>query len=260
MTFVRPLVALLTDYGQADSYVAEVKAAILTYAPSVRFVDVSHSVPPGDLATAQYLLARCWRRFPPGTVVLVVVDPGVGGSRRALAATNDGRGLVGPDNGVLTPALDGAAIAELPIPSDAAPTFHGRDVFAPAAARLAMGERLDALGRPIQDPVRLPRAAPVRHEDHVTGQVEYVDRFGTLITNVPVSWVAGNSSIIVGGRSVGALRRTFSDVPSRAFVAVSGSGGTVEIAVRDGSAAVVLGVGVGTEVEVQPETNQRPAR
>lgn len=245
---MRPLVTLLTDFGLVDGYVAEVKAAILTYAPDVRFVDISHSVPAGDTSAAQYLLARCWRRFPPGTVHLVVVDPGVGGVRRALAATNDGRGFVGPDNGVLTPALDGAAIAELKVPPDAAATFHGRDVFAPAAARLAMGEHLDALGRPVADPIRTPLPRPRREGEGVIGQVIYVDRFGTVVSNIPVGWVSAGSTVAVGGRNVGLVRRTFTDVESGSLVALGGSGGTVEIAVRDGSAVAMLGVRVGAEV------------
>ncbi|KPJ99171.1 MAG: hypothetical protein AMS20_15875, partial [Gemmatimonas sp. SG8_28] len=116
-----PIITLLTDFGLQDSYVAEMKGTILGAVPDVTLVDVTHAVPPGDVLTGQYLLARTWRRFPPGTVHLVVVDPGVGTARRAVAVEHGGHAFVGPDNGLLTPVLDGATIVRLPVPEDASP-------------------------------------------------------------------------------------------------------------------------------------------
>src|SRR6188768_3130630 len=129
------LITLLTDFGTADGYVGEVKGVLASLAPSATIVDVAHDVAPHDVDGARLALARYWRRFPEGTVHLVVIDPGVGSARGALAASSAGRFLVGPDNGVLSPAMlqPDARCVSLAIPSGAAPTFHGRDVFAPAA-------------------------------------------------------------------------------------------------------------------------------
>ena len=157
---MRPIITLLTDFGTADGYVGEMKGVLLSRAPDAELVDITHDIPPQDVEHARLTLARVWRRFPPGTVHLVVVDPGVGSSRAALAVASDERFLVGPDNGVLSPALlaAGARAVALPLPPNASATFHGRDVFAPAAAALALGEALDALGRDADDADRSPHA------------------------------------------------------------------------------------------------------
>src|SRR5688500_16377135 len=139
------------------------KGVLLTSAPAVQVVDLSHDVQPHDVEAARLAVARYWRRFPPGTIHLVVVDPGVGSERQAIAVLSEGRFLVGPDNGVLSPALllPGARAVSLRVPADAAPTFHGRDVFAPAAAALARGAPLDSLGQPLDDPVIRDRKSVV---------------------------------------------------------------------------------------------------
>ena len=180
-----PLITLLTDFGTSDSYVAEVKAVLLSRALGAALVDVTHQIPPGDVRAGQYVLARVWHRFPEGTVHLVVVDPGVGTSRRALAAEAAGHYFVAPDNGVLSPLPADARFFELPVPPGAAPSFHGRDLFAPAAAELATGTALAHLGSPIADPYRVPLPAPHFDGTAVRGEVIYVDRFGTLISNIP---------------------------------------------------------------------------
>jgi len=242
------VITLLTDFGNADSYVAEMKGVLLTLAPQATLIDVAHLVPPGDIRAAQYLLARTWRRFPDGTVHLAVIDPGVGGARRALAAECEGHRFVAPDNGLLSFLPGAARFVSLAIPTDAAPTFHGRDVFAPAAARLANAEPLDALGAPVTDRHHSPLPTPRHDGVALMGEVIYVDRFGTLVSNIPGAQVEPGVRIRVDGTDVGALRRTYADVERGALAALIGSGGTVEIAVRDGSAARLLGVGVGAEV------------
>jgi S-adenosylmethionine hydrolase len=246
---VRPIITLLTDFGLIDSYVGELKAAILG-GVDVQLVDISHQVRAGDIRGAQYLLGRTWRRFPVGTVHLAVVDPGVGSARRAIAVRSHGHFFVGPDNGLFTAVLDGADVVELRVPRDASPTFHGRDVFAPVAARLAEGEPFQVLGATVKEALRSPLPAPRRQGGAVEGEVIYVDGFGTLITNIPGDWIAGARAIEVTGRSVGRLRRTFADVAPGASVAYVGSGGTLEVALRDGSAAEKLGLGVGATVVV----------
>src|SRR5258706_8709640 len=241
------LITLLTDFGLSDSYVAEVKGVLLSRAPGATLIDVTHQVSPGDVRAGQYLLERAWRRFPPGTVHFAVVDPGVGTARRALAASAGGHWFVAPDNGLLS-FLDSPGLVSIPIPTGAAPTFHGRDVFAPAAAALASGKRLEDLGPPVTDAYISPLPPPHHDGTAVMGEVLYVDRFGTLISNIPGPDVEPGVRIRVAGTDVGALRRTFGDVERGTLVAFVGSGGTVEVAVRDGSAARLLGVGVGAEV------------
>src|SRR5256885_10710816 len=147
-----PLITLLTDFGTSDSYVAEVKAVLLSRALGAALVDVTHQIAPGDVRSAQYVLARVWHRFPEGTVHLVVVDPGVGTSRRALAAEAAGHYFVAPDNGVLSPLPAHTRFFELPVPPRAAPSFHGRDLFAPPATELATGTPPSALGAPSPEP------------------------------------------------------------------------------------------------------------
>lgn len=242
------LITLLTDFGSADSYVGEVKGVLLSGVHGVALVDITHDIPPGDVRAAQYVLGRVWQRFPAETVHLAVVDPGVGTARRALAAQAGGQFFVAPDNGLLSFLPLDAHFVALPEPAHAAPTFHGRDLFAPAAAQLALGAALTHLGHTITDPIRAPLPAPRHDGPVVVGEVIYVDRFGTLVSNIPGAAVELGVRIRVAGTDVGAPARTFGDVGPGQLVAFVGSGGTVEIAVRGGSAARLLGVGVGAEV------------
>jgi S-adenosylmethionine hydrolase len=242
------IITLLTDFGTSDSYAAEMKAVLLSSATSATLVDISHQVAPGDIRAGQYLLGRTWKHFPHGTVHVAIVDPGVGTARRALVAESGGHRFAAPDNGLLSFLPKDARYVSLPVPASAAPTFHGRDVFAPAAARLATGAALQDLGESITDPCYTP--LPAAKHDHLTviGEVIYVDRFGTLVTNIPGDAVQAGARVRIEDSEAGSLRRTFRDVAQGALVAFVGSGGTVEIAVRDGSAARMLGVGVGAEV------------
>ena len=245
-----PVITLLTDFGTADGYVAELKGVLLSSAPGSQLVDLSHDIAPHDVDAARLVVARYWRRFPVGTVHLVVVDPGVGSSRDAIAVSSDGRLLVGPDNGVLSPALlfPGALVVSLPVPPGAAPTFHGRDVFAPAAAALARGTSLKSLGAPHHDPVirRTPEA--VREDGGwLRGEVIVVDRFGNAVTNI--LGVHGGE-VRVGARDI-PVKRTYEDVASGEAVALVGSSGLIEVAVRDGSAAAILGLGRGSVIRVR---------
>ena len=248
---MRRIVTLLTDFGTADGYVAEMKGVILSAAPEVTLVDVSHEVAAQDVDCGRLALARYWRRFPPGTVHVAVIDPGVGSERAALAVESEGRWLVGPDNGLLSPALllAGTRAVTLPVPARAAPTFHGRDVFAPAAAALATGTPLDALGAPADSPVvrRTPEARR-QPDGTIAGEVIAVDRFGNAITNL-LSRTGGE--VLVGGRAL-ALRRVYADVAPGNPVALTGSNGLIEIAVRDGSAAHSLGLRRGAPVVLRP--------
>jgi S-adenosylmethionine hydrolase len=246
-----PIVTLLTDFGTADGYVGEMKGVLAEAAPGVSLVDVAHDVAPHDVDAARLAVARYWRRFPPGTVHLVVVDPGVGSARAALAVASEGRFLVGPDNGVLSPALlhPDAAAVRLPVPAGASPTFHGRDLFAPAAAALARGVAMESLGAPAEEPLVRRTPEPTRRDDGtIRGIVITIDRFGNAVTNL---MARRGGAVIVAGRTV-PLGRTYADAASGAPLALVGSSGLVEIAVRDGSAAVQLGLGRGSEVVLVP--------
>ena len=242
------VITLLTDFGTADGYVAEMKGVLASGAPGAQLIDASHELPAQDVELGRLTLARYWRRYPPGTVHLVVVDPGVGTDRRAIAVASHQRLLVGPDNGVLSPALllPGAEVVELPVPAGASSTFHGRDVFAPAAARLAAGAPLTSLGPPVSDCIIRRTVEPVRQPDgSVRGQVIAVDRFGNLITNL----VSGRPGTLrVAGHSL-PLRRRYADVEPLALLALTGSSGLIEIARRDGSAAEALSIGRGAFVD-----------
>jgi S-adenosylmethionine hydrolase len=241
------IITLLSDFGTADGYVGEMKGVIFSAVPDAIVVDISHALAPQDVDAARLTLARVWRRFPRGTIHLVVVDPGVGSNRVALAVESDGRLLVGPDNGVLSPALlnPGVRTVTLAIPPDAAPTFHGRDVFAPAAAALARGRSIDSLGAPYGGAIVRRTPEPRRIESgHIAGEVIMIDRFGNAVTNL-----VGRRDMIVevGGREV-PMVRTYSDVAPGAALALVGSNGLIEIAVREGSAATELTLARGDQI------------
>lgn len=226
------------------------RGVLLSNAPGAVLADLSHGVPPGQIRTAAYLLGRTWHRYPAGTVHLIVVDPGVGTERRALALNARGQWFVAPDNGVLTPVLRPELTAwVLPVPSAAAPTFHGRDLFAPAAAALAVGTPISELGAPLTDaPVTLAAVSPHYEGKAVVGEVIHVDRFGNLITTLTPDLVPAYARLEVEGLEVGPVRQTYGDVARGELLAYIGSGGEVEIAVRDGSAATRLGIGLGGRV------------
>jgi S-adenosylmethionine hydrolase len=248
---VPPLITLLSDFGTADGYVAEVKGILHSLVPDAHIVDASHDIPPHDIELARLTLAKYWRRFPENTVHLVVVDPGVGSWRAAMAVESEGRFLVGPDNGVLSPALlvRGARAVTLAVPIDAAPTFHGRDVFAPAAARLALGDALEFLGLPHAHPfLRRTAEAHQRADGCIEGEVIAIDRFGNAITNLIAR---PGASVEVGGRML-PLVRTYSEVPSGALCAVSGSTGLIEVSARDGRGADAAGLSRGSRVVLHP--------
>jgi S-adenosylmethionine hydrolase len=249
-----PIVTLLTDFGTSDSYVAEMKGVILSRTPATVLTDISHGVNPGDVRSAAYLLGRTWDRFPASTIHLVVVDPGVGTIRTALAFSAHGHCFVGPDNGVFTPVLHDAEIEAvvLPTPNGASPTFHGRDVFAPAAAALAGGATLPTLGDPFSGiPERLAYTEPHHEGKSIVGEVVYIDRFGSLITNLTTDIVPPYARLEVEDLDIGPVRRTYNDVTTGGLLAYVGSGGALEIAVRNGSAARRLGVGVGGRVRAR---------
>lgn len=230
------------------------KGVIAAIAPSVIIDDASHDIAPGDVRSAAWALGAYWRLYPPASVHIAVVDPGVGSERRALAVEVEERIIIAPDNGLITEVLMGSdvthavEIRNLPLlHGDISATFHGRDVFAPAAALILSGVSLPEVGPPVSDPVLLPASSPVRDGDAIVGSVVHVDRFGSLVTDIPGAAVHRGYVEVEGGTSVPVLR-TYSDVKSGEGVALIGSRGFVEVSVRDGNAARKLGVGRGATV------------
>lgn len=279
MTTSNPVVALLTDFGTVDPFVGVMKGVILSRCPAAQIVDLTHAIPPQRLYEGAFWLERSAPHFGKGTIFVAVVDPGVGTSRRALVAGAAGRIFVGPDNGVLGAALrrDPAAVVHSVDPlrlglSVASYTFHGRDVFAPVAAELAAG-RLDVadLGARISDWDQGVFPEPVVTADTVTGEVVTVDRFGNLMTNLDVRFLAQIATPARAARAseppfagvdydaltvrIGALdlplRRTYADVADGEYVAVVGAFGVVEIARRNADAAASLQRGRGEPVTVR---------
>ena len=261
-------VTLLTDFGTADGYAAAVRGVIASGAPHVQVTDATHDITPGDVHAAAWTLARYAFVYPPDTIHVVVVDPGVGSERRALAARIDDRLFIAPDNGVLTRALQLATqhhVVAIERPDyarrPASATFHGRDLFARAAVDLAQGVELAAFGPALDDPQRLDLPLPDRGDDgSVTGAVVSVDRFGNLITNVPAAWLPPRPDVTIEDYGIGAVRRTFADVGFGENVAYIGSDGLLEIAVRDGNAHARFGLGRGARVSVQTRADAEAAR
>jgi S-adenosyl-L-methionine hydrolase (adenosine-forming) len=262
MSTPHPIVALLTDFGTRDYYVASMKGVVLDLCPDAALVDISHEIPPQDVLAGALTLEACYRDFPAGAIYLVVVDPGVGSSRRRLAAEAGGYRFVAPDNGVLAGVFADAPpdrLVELSGTRYARPTisrtFEGRDLFAPAAGWLARGLDLTSLGPPIGDYLRLDIPAPAARSGELCGEVLLVDRFGNLITNISreglAEWAASREvAVRAGGRSVGRIVSTYAEVERGALCALFGSTGRLEVSVNSGSAADRLSLGRGAEVVV----------
>lgn len=255
-----PIITLTTDFGLSDGYVAAMKGVILSIAPQVMLVDITHQIRPQHVREAAYVLTTVLPYFPPGTVHVAIVDPGVGSARRPIGVRIDGSYCVGPDNGLFTYALDAASqpvhCIHLDKPgywrSEISSTFHGRDIFAPAAAHLANGLALEMLGSPIDDPVRFDVQPPRREPDgSLRGQVLHVDRFGNLLSNLPGDWLAGRVwTVHIAGRQIIGPNQTYAEATPGQLVALVSSEATLELAVRDGSAAERLGVQAGEPIVV----------
>ena len=258
MALVRrpPVVALLTDFGHRDCYVGVMKGVILSICPKARLVDLCHEIPPQDLASASRALIANARYFPEGTIFAAVVDPGVGTARAAVAARAGGRFYLAPDNGLLGHLeVDRAVRIENKdlILQPASRTFHGRDVFAPAAAHLARGVKLDDLGPRVGKLKTLDLPEPRRTRAGRVGEVVAVDRFGNLITNIPAALAAEGAAVRLGRRWIGRVVPTYASVKPGAFAALVGSSGVLEIAVRNGDARSTTGAAVGAPVLVTGE-------
>lgn len=256
------LVTLLTDFGTRDHFVGVMKGVIAGIAPRARVVDISHEAPPYGLRAARFLLGQSWPWFPKGTVHLVVIDPGVGTERRGLVVEAGGHLFVGPDNGVLSEPLrqKGArarVISEAKFSmKNISHTFHGRDVFAPVSARLAAGEAAAKFGPLVKDALAVTGDKPIRTgKRYWQGEVAYVDRFGNLITNLPAEEFpeirTRGFALRAGFAALTELMPNYAAGFPGEPVLVVGSSGCLEVAVNQGDAAKLLGLGLGSPVELE---------
>jgi S-adenosylmethionine hydrolase len=263
------IITLTTDFGLSDSYVAQMKGAILSIAPDVVLVDVTHKVPAQDCAAGSILVADAVGAFPAGTIHLVVVDPGVGTTRRAVAIEARGKSdpgvlrFVAPDNGVLTRVLTGREIlraAHLTEPRfwrpSVSPTFHGRDIFGPVAAHWSRGVDLGEFGPPLDLPlVTLSLPQPIFEGGTLRGEVARTDAFGNLITNIPASRLPEADrprlTVEIGTQRIVGISRAYQDRATGELVALIGSSGMLEIAVCCGNAGEILAAWSGDKVVVR---------
>lgn len=277
-------IVLLTDFGSADWFVGTLKGVIASIAPKAQVIDLCHDIPPGDVKAGAFALLTSYRYFPRGTIFVAVVDPGVGGSRDAMLAEAHGYHFLGPDNGVLAYALSGGppgtggarhiafkpVIAEAPpyrlraienpeyrLP-DASSTFHGRDIFAPAAAHLSLGKTPGSFGRKKDTFVELPFPVPYMAKGAVVGEIVHIDRFGNAITNVtprdleslPEKKRKGGMALLSKGKSF-PLAAFYAQAGEGKNAAVPGSSGFLELAISNGNAAKKYGLKRGDPVKIQ---------
>lgn len=254
-----PIITLTTDFGENDHYVGAMRGTILSLCPRATLVDITHLIPAFSALEGSFALSQACPSFPEGTIHLAVVDPGVGGLRKSLIVRSGGHTFVGPDNGLFTPFLGSGAelyrIRHDAVSRSPSHTFHGRDIFAPVAARLARGESPEEMGEPTNQAVRLHVPHARRDGDTVVGQVLCIDRFGNLITNIhgkDLEPMGGELDIRVGTYRVPGLVRTYEDGLLGESVALVGSTGYLELSVVQGNASGQLGVGKGERVRVQP--------
>jgi len=252
------VIALITDFGTRDHFVAAMKGAILSIDPSASIVDITHHIDPQNVKEAAFTLTACYRDFPAATVFVAVVDPGVGSDRRGIAAASEGYYFVGPDNGVLSPGLKHESkVVELNRPDyfseRVSNTFHGRDIFAPVAAYISKGVWLEEFGPPAYDPVVLQHPKPVQRGDGITGEIIHIDHFGNLITNLMKNDLPEEFAIHLGSQVIGKLCTSYSEADRGEIVTIMGSSEYLEIAANLASAEQLTNAKVGQPVRLTPK-------
>jgi len=257
------VITLLTDFGLQDGYPGVMKGVIWKIALQVQIADISHSIRPYDILQGAITLVRTAPYFPPGTIHVAVVDPGVGTNRRPIGLHLGEHYFIGPDNGLFTLVLEQAEYTGKTIQivhlnnasfwlREVSNVFHGRDIFAPVAAHLAMGISLSTLGKCITDPVRLQIPKPIRTVDGWSGQVIHIDHFGNLSTNLNAEHLKGAEEVIIHLRDmkIEGLVSTFGDRPAGSLIALLDSSGSLAISVVNGSAEQLIGARIGDTVEI----------
>lgn len=245
---MKNLITLMTDFGSRDHYAGVMKGVILGINPNARIVDITHEVEKYNIFEAAFKLLSYYAYFPRGTVHVVVVDPGVGGRRRPIAVETDGYFFVGPDNGVFSPVLhsmDNPRVVEITnaayMPGIVSGTFHGRDIFAPAAAHISSGVGICELGGLAAEPVSLDLTEPTVNGNEISGVVLYEDSFGNLVTNIPGGAIKPGSRVYVDGYVLDRISGSYGEAGKGELLAIIGSAGLLEISVNQGSAKDFLG-------------------
>jgi len=255
------LITLTTDFGNQDHYVSVMKAVMLDIVPEARFIDVSHEIPPQDVMAGAWVVRNSAPYFPPNTVHLVVVDPGVGTNRTPVAIKIKDQFFVGPDNGIFSLIGEDFGYEAVKLENEKfwrknrSNTFHGRDIFAPVAAHIANGIPLKDLGSPLEKLVTYRWAIPISDKDGIQGWIVHIDRFGNLVSNIPSSLIKetiGDSrlKIYVGNTILDEIVPTFGAVPDGEPAAYIGSSDKLEIAINKGNAKQMLGVEKGAQVSI----------
>ena len=257
---------LLTDFGTSDYFVGALKGAILSVNPTIRIVDITHEIPPHDIESAAFTLLACYQSFPVGTIHVGVVDPGVGSSRRAITASAGGHFFVGPDNGLFSYVFERDSPQKIvrltnekyfrhPVSN----TFHGRDIFAPVAAALSKGIRLDSFGSEVSDPVKLESLTPTRlASGALKGRIIHIDHFGNCVTNFDKQALSGleRPSLRIRRQRIDGLQQSYNEGKrNRNLFAIWGSAGFLEISARERSAAKLLKVKCGDKVMLENGSN-----
>ncbi|MDZ7805980.1 MAG: SAM-dependent chlorinase/fluorinase [Gracilimonas sp.] len=255
------IITLTTDFGLQDHYVSAMKAVMLGIAPDVRFVDVSHEIPAQDIMAGAWVVKNTAFLYPPGTVHLVVVDPGVGTSRHPIALKIKDQYFVGPDNGIFSLLFKEYEYEAFKLNNSefwrqgVSNTFHGRDIFAPVSAHLSTGIPLEEIGEPIDELVTYHWAVPIADKDGLQGWVVHIDRFGNLITNISDKLIEDHLKkksvkIYVGNTMLNKIVSTFGDVEEGEPAAFIGSSGMLEIGINKGNAARMLSVDKGAQISI----------
>ncbi len=261
------IITLLTDFGLHDEYVGVMKGVIYRFCSTVNIVDLCHSVPPQDTLQAALMLEASYRYFDRGTIHVVVVDPGVGTERHILLVRAENQIFIGPDNGVLTLALQSQLLESchrLTIPKDSSSTFHGRDIMAPAAGRIACGADPNELGIEvdIENCVLLTLPQATSKADHIIGEVVAIDHFGNLLTSITgkqVEELGKDVQVAIGTTTITAVSSAYGNVSDYDLVALINSRGRLEIAVNQGNAARTVNATIGQKVIVKKEFSFGPA-
>jgi S-adenosylmethionine hydrolase len=258
----RPIITLLTDFGTKDHYVASMKGVILKINPRCRMIDVTHQVPPHDIQEAAFVLANAYSYFPKGTVHLAVVDPGVGGARKPLLLVTQNYFFVGPDNGLFTFVAQREKVKQAVVLtkkkyflSKVSTTFHGRDIFAPVAAHLSQGVKPSALGNKIDSLLCLGFERPFIKEGKLFGEILHVDTFGNLVSNLDekalIRFTRGHPFVVhVGRKFIPGPKQGYWEGKKGEPIALLGSGGFLEISVREGNAQERLSVKRGDPIVI----------
>lgn len=255
-----PIITLTSDFGLQDYYVAAMKASILEVNPNVRLIDISHQIPPQDIMAGAWVLRNSAFLFPKGTVHLAVVDPGVGTDRKPVAVEIDGHYFIGPDNGLFS-LLNDEQYSAFEITNKQfyserqSNTFHGRDIFAPAAAHLSANKDLHAMGKPVDELVSYRWASPITDDEGIQGMVLHIDHYGNLISNITAEQLRvvqqrGNFKIYVGSAILKKVNTTFADVSDGEPAAIIGSSGMLEVIINKGNASEMLSVQKGAAISV----------